>query len=98
MADGIPPLVGVNVQLALRRRAAALANMDTENAALRGSGFNLDAAGHPYWDRVVWEGYKAQFGRYPFDSSNKPAFVHEAPLWVKKLCGISLTPAERMGA
>ncbi len=88
--------LGINVQLALARREAALANMDTENASLRGSGFNLDAAVAPYWDRNVWNSYKAQFGKYPFDSSNKPPDVTSAPSWVKELCGIRLTPAERM--
>jgi hypothetical protein len=97
MAEGIPPLVGINVHLALQRRNAALANMDSENAALKQSNFNLDAAGHPYWDRNVWEGYKAQFGRYPFGPDQKPANVMEAPAWVKQICGIGLTPAERMG-
>lgn len=97
MAEGVPKLVGINVQLALRRREQALAHMDTENATLRGSGFNLDAAGPPYWDKQTWEAYKAQFGRYPFSAEDKPPDVVNAPPWVKKLCGIALTPAERMG-
>lgn len=97
MPERIPPLVGINVQLALRRRDAALANMDSENAALRGSGFNLDAAGPPYWDRPTWEAFKQQFGRYPFGPENKPPDVLNAPTWVKQLCGIRLNPAERMG-
>lgn len=71
--------------------------MDAENAALRGSGFNLDGAVAPYWDRNVWEQYKAQFGRYPFGPDNKPPDVLTAPVWVKVLCGIKLNPAERMG-
>ena len=98
MADnGIPPLVGINVRLALQRREAAMAHMDSENAALRGSGFNLDSAGPPYWDRPTWEAFKAQFGRYPYDANNKPPDLGSAPAWVKKLCGVALTPAERMG-
>ena len=97
MPERIPPLVGINVQLALRRRDAALANMDAENTALRGSGFNLDAAVGPYWDRNVWESYKTQFGRYPFGPDSKPPDILNAPPWVKKICGIALNPAERMG-
>ncbi len=94
----VEPLLGINVQLAVARRNAALANMDTENAALRGSGFSLDAAVAPHWNRSVWDQYKAQFGKYPFDANNKPPDVTSAPPWVKKLCGIALTPAERMGS
>jgi hypothetical protein len=97
MAEGIPKLVGINVALALKRRDAALAHMDSENASLRGSGFNLDAAGPPYWDRNVWEQYKNQFGRYPYDHENRPPDLVNAPTWVKKICGMGLTPAERMG-
>lgn len=98
MTERIPPLVGINVSLALQRREAALAHMDAENAALRQSNFNLDAAGHPYWDRPTWEQYKAQFGRYPFGPDHKPANVLEAPPWVKEICGIRLNPAERMAS
>lgn len=87
-----------NVALALARRDAALANMDSEQAQLRNSGFNLDQATAPYWDRGVWEAYKAQFGRYPFGPENKPPDVLNAPTWVKQICGIRLNPAERMGA
>jgi hypothetical protein len=87
-----------NIALALARREAALHNMDSEAASLRGSGFNLDAAGPPSWDRSVWEAYRAQFGRYPFDAGNKPPDVLNAPTWVKELCGIKLNPAERMGS
>jgi hypothetical protein len=97
VAEGIPPLVGINVHLALQRRNAAIVNMDTENAALRAANFNLDAAGHPYWDKSVWEAYRAMFGRYPFGPEHKPENVMDAPAWVKRLCGIGLTPAERMG-
>lgn len=98
MADErIPPLVGINVHLALQRRNAALTSMDSENAALRNANFNLDAAGHPYWDKSVWESYKAMFGNYPYGPDHKPAYVLDAPIWVKKICGIGLTPAERMG-
>lgn len=96
MTERIPPLVGINVSLALQRREAAIAHMDSENAALRQANFNLDAAGHPYWDRQTWEAYKAQFGRYPFGPDHKPANVLEAPPWVKEICGIRLNPAERM--
>lgn len=88
---------GVNIQLALARRQVALSNMDSEAASLRGSGFNLDAAVAPSWDRAVWEEYKAQFGKYPFDAANKPPDVLSAPTWVKQLCGVRLNPAERMG-
>lgn len=94
----IPPLVGINVQLALARRNAAIGRMDDENAKLRSSNFDLTSAGSPYWDRAVWESYRAQFGQYPFDAANKPADVTDAPPWVKALCGIALNPAERMGA
>lgn len=87
----------MNVQLALRRRDAALAGMDSENAALRNSGFNLDPAVAPYWERSVWEAYRAQFGQYPFGPGNKPPDVLNAPAWVKEICGIALNPAERMG-
>jgi hypothetical protein len=93
----IPPLVGINVQLALRRRQQALDHMDNENAKLNGSGFNLDSAGPPYWDRATWEGFKSQFGSYPYGPDNKPPDVQSAPGWVKEICGIRLTPAERMG-
>ncbi len=71
--------------------------MDSENARMRGSGFDMSSAGHPNWDRAVWESYKLQFGKYPFDSSNKPDGILDAPSWVKQLCGIRLNPAERMG-
>ena len=94
----IPPLVGINVQLALQRRAAAMDRMDSDNAKLRGSGFNLEAAGPPYWDRATWESYRAQFGEYPYDATNKPPDVANAPPWVKKIVGIALNPAERMGS
>lgn len=96
--DRISPLIGVNVQLALRRRQQAMERMDSENASLRGSGFNLDAAGPPYWDRATWEAYKAQFGSYPYGPDNKPPDIQNAPTWVKQICGIRLNPAERMGA
>jgi hypothetical protein len=88
---------GVNVQLALARRQTALSNMDSEAASLRGSGFNLEPAMGPTWDRSTWEAYRAQFGKYPFDAANKPPDVLNAPLWVKQLCGVRLNPAERMG-
>lgn len=93
----IPPLVGINVQLALARRNTALDHMDGMNAKLRNSGFNLEAAGPPYWDRGTWEAFKANFGEYPFNATNKPPDVANAPPWVKELCGIALNPAERMG-
>jgi hypothetical protein len=95
--DRIPPLVGINIQLALRRREASLQHMDDTNAKLRGSGFNLDPAGPPYWDRQTWESYRAQFGSYPYGPDNRPPDVATAPPWVKKLCGFRLTPAEQMG-
>lgn len=95
MAYEAPPVL--NVRLALARREAALSNMDSENALLRNSGFSLDAAVGPNWDRSVWEEYRRQFGRYPFDASNKPPGVMDAPVWVKEICGIRLNPAERMG-
>lgn len=94
---GIPPLVGINVQLALARRGSALDHMDALNTKLRNSGFNLDPAGPPYWDRATWEAFKAQFGEYPYNSTNKPPDVQNAPAWVKQLCGVALNPAERMG-
>lgn len=94
--DKIPPLVGINVQLALRRRAQALEKMDSQNAAMRGSGFNLEPAGPPYWDRATWEAFRAQFGEYPYNDTSKPPQVETAPPWVKALCGIRLNPAERM--
>jgi len=97
MAREISPLVGVNVHLALRRRQDALDRMEGENNALRSSGFNMDAAGQPYWDRATWESYKQKFGHYPFGPENKPDGVASAPPWVKALCGIRLNPAERMG-
>lgn len=86
----------INIHLALARREAALQRMDSENAILRDSGFNLDAAVGPSWDRATWEAYKAQFGRYPFGPDNKPPNVLDAPTWVKQICGIRLNPAERM--
>lgn len=92
------PLALPNVALALARRDAALANMDSEQALLRNSGFNLENAVGPSWDRSVWEAYRAQFGRYPFGPEHKPPDVLNAPLWVKQICGIRLNPAERMGA
>ncbi len=91
------PLMGINVQLALARRGDALARMDSENAKLRNSGFNLEMAGAPYWDRATWEAYKSQFGEYPYNATSKPEDVQNAPSWVKKICGIALNPAERMG-
>lgn len=90
--------MGVNVQLALRRRQQALDHMDDQNGKLRGSGFNLDPCGPPYWDRQQWEAYKAQFGSYPYGPENRPPDVLNAPAWVKTLCGIRLNPAERMGS
>lgn len=96
MSD-LPPLIGLNQQLALRHQAAALRSMDDENARLRGSGFDLTSAAAPYWDRSVWEAYREQFGEYPFGPGHRPPDVVGAPTWVKKLCGIALTPAERMG-
>ena len=90
------PLALPNVALALARREAALANMDNEQAQLRGSGFNLEDAVGPSWNRATWESYKAQFGRYPFGPENKPPDVLNAPPWVKEICGIRLNPAERM--
>ena len=95
--DRVPPLVGVNVQLALRRRQQSMEHMDNTNAKLRGSGFNLDSAGPPYWDRQTWEVYRNQFGEYPYGPNNKPPLLDTAPPWVKQLCGIRLNPAERMG-
>jgi hypothetical protein len=90
-----PPVL--NVRLALLRRDQALSGMDAENALLRNSGFNLEPAVGPQWDRQTWEAYRTQFGRYPFDANNKPPDVGNAPAWVKQLCGIKLNPAERMG-
>lgn len=72
--------------------------MDDTNSKLRGSGFNLDPAGPPYWDRQTWEQYKAQFGEYPYGPDNRPPNVDSAPPWVKQLCGFRLNPAERMGS
>lgn len=92
------PLALPNVALALARREAALSNMDSEANQLRGSGFNLENAVGPSWDRSVWEAYKAQFGKYPFGPEHKPPDVLTAPTWVKVICGIRLNPAERMGA
>jgi hypothetical protein len=93
--SGPPPVL--NVRLALARRAEALANQDSEQAMLRNSGFNLEMAVAPYWDRSVWEAYKSQFGKYPFGPNEKPPSVQDAPIWVKEICGVKLNPAERMG-
>jgi hypothetical protein len=93
--SGPPPVL--NIRLALARRAEALANQDSEQAMLRNSGFNLEMAVGPYWDRSVWESFKSQFGRYPFGPGEKPPGVSEAPSWVKEICGVKLNPAERMG-
>lgn len=90
-----PPVL--NIRLALARREQALAGMDSENALLRHSGFNLESALAPNWDRATWESYRAQFGKYPFDANNKPPSILDAPAWVKAICGIRLNPAERMG-
>jgi hypothetical protein len=87
----------INVRLALAHQNAALARMDDENARLRNAGFDLTSAGPPYWDRSTWEAYRAQFGEYPFGPGNKPPQIQEAPPWVKEICGVRLTPAERMG-
>lgn len=94
--SGPPPVL--NVRLALARRETALSSMDSEQAALRNSGFNLEPAMGPTWDRATWEAYKQQFGKYPFDNFHRPPDVLNAPSWVKQLCGIKLNPAERMGA
>jgi hypothetical protein len=91
-----PGFVNANVQLALQRRQQALDTMDSENAKLRGSGFNLELAVGPNWDRSIWESYKAQFGEYPFNEYHRPPDVLNAPAWVKAICGIKLNPAEKM--
>lgn len=83
---------------ALMRRAQAISQFDSETAALKNSGVNLDAAVGPYWDRNIWEQYKSIHGQYPFNAANKPPDVLNAPTWVKQLCGVALTPAERMRA
>ena len=95
--SSLPPLTGLNVQLAARHQAQALQRMDDENAKLRSTGFNMEAAGPPFWDRGVWEAYRGQFGDWPFGPGHKPPDVVNAPAWVKRICGIALTPAERMG-
>lgn len=87
-----------NPALALARRQLALDNMDSEKGTLRNSGFNLDGAIGPNWDRAVWESYRAQFGSYPFGPGHQPPDVLNAPTWVKQICGVKLNPAERMGA
>jgi hypothetical protein len=89
--------INANVQLALARRDAALAQMDSESAKLRGSGFNLEPAMGPSWDRATWEAYRTQFGEYPFNEFHRPPDILNAPPWVKEICGIKLNPAERMG-
>lgn len=83
---------------AMMRRAQAISQFDAETAALRNSTINLDAAVGPYWDRAIWEQYRAAHGHYPFNAANKPPDVMNAPAWVKELCGIALNPAERMRA
>jgi len=94
----LPPLIGLNVQLAMRHTVQALQRQDDEQAKLRGTGFDLTAAGAPYWDRAVWEGYRAQFGEYPFSPAHRPPDIGSAPAWAKRICGIALNPAERMGS
>jgi len=71
--------------------------MDDDAARFRGATISLDAAVGPFWDRGVWEAYRGQYGEWPFGPGHKPPGVMDAPAWVKKICGVALTPAERMG-
>jgi hypothetical protein len=89
----LPPLIGKNVALGQARLAAGLSRMDDENSKLRNSGFNLQPAVAPTWDRQTWEAYRAQFGEYPFGPNNKPPDLDSAPPWVKQICGVRLNPA-----
>jgi hypothetical protein len=52
-------------------------------------------AGPPNWNRQAWEAFKAQYGKYPYSAEERPPDLDTAPPWVKQLCGIHLTPAER---
>jgi hypothetical protein len=59
------------------------------------AGADYGAAGPPSWSREAWEAFKQQYGRYPYNAEERPPDLDTAPAWVKQLCGIHPTPAER---
>lgn len=61
------------------------------DAARSGGGGGFGDAGPPSWNRASWEGFKGQYGFYPFGRQNgtmvRPPTMDGAPDWVYELMG-----------
>lgn len=88
-----------NLDLAARLAQKAYLKQDLEKQQLQSSGVgnaDFSNAGPPMWDRAAWEGFRAQYGYYPFGNQNgsmimPPSFVG-APDWVYQLMNLRKPP------
>lgn len=85
--------------IAMQRAQRALMRQDYEKTMVREHGsasMDYSNAGPPHWDRQAWEGFKSQYGYYPFGMQDGgmvyPASFTGAPDWVYELMGIRKPP------
>lgn len=84
-----------HVDIANLRAAKRFARQDYDKQMLAGSGSasaDYGDAGPPYWNRASWEGFKAQYGKYPFSAELLPPSFAGAPDWVYELMNLRKPP------
>ena len=83
------------VDIANLRAAKRFARQDYDRQMVASSGAahaDYGDAGPPYWSRAAWDGFRAQYGRYPFSASELPSSFAGAPDWVFDLMGLRRPP------
>jgi hypothetical protein len=67
-------------------------------AAAGGASGDFSDAGPPYWNPASWEGFKAQYGFYPFGMQNgtmvMPPSFEGAPDWVYEKMNLRKPPVQ----
>lgn len=85
------------MDISQRRLVAALARQTQERATAQAARGDYGDAGPPFWNQSSWEGYKNQYGSYPFGpqpdgSMIYPPSFEEAPDWVFELMNLRKPP------
>lgn len=69
----------------------AMQRQDSEKASLGAAVADYNDAGPPTWNRAAWDGFKAQYGFYPFGLQNGTFVplpsIAGAPDWVFEYMG-----------
>lgn len=57
-----------------------------------GAGQGYEMCGAPQWDRVSWDRFRVQFGRWPYSAQELPPSFAGAPPWVYELLNLRQPP------